>query len=334
MAARIRRRGAMLGGAAAGLLAAAPAPARAQGEAAAGYPTRPIRILVAWPAGGGVDTPTRLIAPVMSRLLGQPVVLDNRGGATGSIGEAEAARAAPDGHTVLSTGLSMATNPLVMRNLPYDPATAFAPVAEVARAPLLLVVRADHRARSLAHLIELLRTEPPGRMTFFSSGQIGGPHLTGLMLLRRAGVTATHVSYRGGAQSIAGLMGGDTDFGFSTLPQAVPLVKEGRLRALGVSSPRRMPLLPEVPTIAEQGFPGFERFEGVNFWVPAGTPAAAIARLNEAVAAALRDPEVRARLDQLGITGIGSTPEELAARWAAYRAWAAELIRSEGIRME
>jgi tripartite-type tricarboxylate transporter receptor subunit TctC len=330
MTARIGRRGAAVLGAA-GLLAA-PGPARAQ--AGAGFPTRPIRIVVAWPAGGGVDTPTRLIAPVMSRLLGQPVVLDNRGGATGSIGEAEAARAAPDGYTLLSTGLSMATNPLVMRNLPYDPATAFAPVAEVARAPLLLVVRADHRARSLPHLIELLRAEGPGAMTFFSSGQIGGPHLTGLMLLRRAGVTATHVSYRGGSQSIAGVMGGDTDFGFSTLPQAVPLVKEGRLRALGVSSPRRMPLLPEVPTIAEQGFPGFERFEAVNFWVPAGTPAAAIARLNEAVTAALRDPEVRARLDQLGITGTGGPPEALAATWAAYTAWATELIRSEGIRME
>jgi tripartite-type tricarboxylate transporter receptor subunit TctC len=309
---------------------AAPLPARAQGG---GFPSRPIRILVAWPAGGGVDTPTRLIAPVMSRHLGQPVVLDNRGGATGSIGEAEAARAAPDGYTVLSTGLSMATNPLVMRGLSYDPATAFAPVAEVARAPLLLVVRADHPARSLAQLLEMLRAAP-GRMTFFSSGQIGGPHLTGIMLLKRAGATATHVSYRGGSQSIAGVMGGDTDFGFSTLPQAVPLVKEGRLRALGVSSPARMPLLPEVPTIAEQGFPGFERFEGVNFWVPAGTPAPVIARLNEAVAVGVRDPEVRERLDQLGITGIGSTPEALAGGWTAYVAWATELIRSEGIRME
>ena len=290
-------------------------------------------MVVAWPAGGGVDTPTRLIAPVMGRHLGQPVVLDNRGGATGSIGEAEAARAAPDGYTLLSTGLSMATNPLVMRNLPYDPATAFVPVAEVARAPLLLVVRADHRARSLPHLLELLRAEP-GRMSYFSSGQIGGPHLTGLMLLKRAGVTATHVSYRGGSQSIAGVMGGDTDFGFSTLPQAVPLVKEGRLRALGVSSPARMPLLPEVPTIAEQGFPGFERFEGVNFWAPTGTPESAIARVSEAVAVALRDADVRARLDQLGITPVGGTPQELLVGWAAYVAWATELIRSEGLRME
>lgn len=323
----ITRRGTAL--LAAGLLAAArAAPARAQG-----FPSRPIRLVVAWPAGGGVDTPTRLIAPVMSRHLGQPVVLDNRGGATGSIGEAEASRAAPDGYTILSTGLSFATNPILLKGLAYDPWTAFVPVAEVARAPLLLVVRADHTARSLEQLLAMARAEP-GRLTFFSSGMMGGPHITGLMLLKRAGATATHVSYRGGSQSIAGVMGGDTDFGFSTLPQAVPLVKEGRLRALGVSSPARMPLLPEVPTIAEQGFPGFERFEGVNFWAPTGTPREAIARLNEATRAGLADPEVKARLDALGITGIGSTPEELGARMAEYRAWITALIREQGIRME
>ena len=325
--ARGHRRRALLAGAA---LLALPRAGRAQGT---GFPARPIRVVVAWPAGGGVDTPTRLLAPAMGRFLGQPVVLDNRGGATGSIGEAEAARAAPDGYTLLSTGLSMATNKLVMRGLPYDPDTAFAPVSEIARAPLLLVVRADHPAQSLAALLEMARAQP-GKLSFFSSGMIGGPHMTGLALLRRAGVTATHVSYRGGSQSIAGVMGGDTDFGFSTLPQAVPLVKEGRLRALGVSSPARMNLLPEVPTIAEQGFPGFERFEAVNLWVPAGTPAPIILRLHEAVAAGLADPEVRERLDQLGITGVGSSPEEFAASWAAYRRWSAELIRSEGIRME
>src|SRR3712207_5066840 len=133
--------------------------------------------------------------------------------------------------------------------------------------------------------------------------------MTGLMLLRRAGVTATHVSYRGGSQSIAGVMGGDTDFGFSTLPQAVPLVRDGGLRALGVSSPDRMSSLPEVPTIAEQGFPGFERAEARNFWVPAGTPAHAVAGLHRAVVAALAEPEVRARLETLGMTPVGSTPE-------------------------
>ncbi|MFC7544142.1 tripartite tricarboxylate transporter substrate binding protein [Siccirubricoccus deserti] len=231
-------------------MATAAGPAGAQGTA---YPSRPIRVVVAWPAGGGVDTPIRLVSQPMSRFLGQPLVLDNRGGATGSIGEAEAARATPDGYTILGTGLSMITNPMLLRNLPYDPVTAFVPICQLISAPLLLVVRADHPARSLTELLEMCRARP-GHLTFFSSGLVGGPHMTGLMLLRRAGVTATHVSYRGGSQSIAGVMGGDTDFGFSTLPQAVPLVREARLRALAVSSPERLPSLPEVPTVAEQGF--------------------------------------------------------------------------------
>ncbi|GGC39522.1 exported protein [Siccirubricoccus deserti] len=311
-------------------MATAAGPAGAQGTA---YPSRPIRVVVAWPAGGGVDTPIRLVSQPMSRFLGQPLVLDNRGGATGSIGEAEAARATPDGYTILGTGLSMITNPMLLRNLPYDPVTAFVPICQLISAPLLLVVRADHPARSLTELLEMCRARP-GHLTFFSSGLVGGPHMTGLMLLRRAGVTATHVSYRGGSQSIAGVMGGDTDFGFSTLPQAVPLVREARLRALAVSSPERLPSLPEVPTVAEQGFPGFERAEASNLWALAGTPAAAISRLHEAAVAALAEPEVLARLEILGMTPVGSTPAQLGSAMDEYRRFAAEMIRTEGIRVE
>jgi tripartite-type tricarboxylate transporter receptor subunit TctC len=233
---------------------------------------------------------------------------------------------------MLADGLSIATNDLTMRGLPYSLA-AFTPVSVVTRAPLLLVVRADHPAKTLAQLLEMARAKP-GAMSYFSSGIMGGPHMTGLLLLRRAGVEATHVSYRGGSQSIAGVMGGDTDFGFSTLPQAVPLVKEGQLRALGVSATERLALLPAVPTIAEQGFPGFARYEEMNFWVPAGTPDAVIARLNAATLTALAAPEVRARLDGLGMSPVGSTPAELSAGIVAYREAAKELIRAEGIRQE
>jgi len=309
-----------------GALAATPALAQAP------YPTRPIRVVVAWPAGGGVDTPTRLVAGPMGRFLGQPLVLENRGGATGSIGQAEAARAASDGYTMLADGLGIATNNLVMK-LPFDTTTAFAPVSCVTRAPLLLVVRADHPARTLDALLAMARAKPGG-LSYFSSGQAGGPHQAGAMLLRRAGLTATHVSYRGGSQSIAGVMGGDTDFGFSTLPQAVPLVRDGQLRALGVSSTERLALLPQVPTIAEQGFPGFVRTEDMNFWLPAGAPPEAIARLHAATVYALQDEEVRARLAQLGMSPVGSTPAELAASIAAYRLTVAEIIRAEGIKVE
>ena len=312
-------------------LAALLAPLGFPARAAEPYPTRPIRVVVAWPAGGGVDTPIRLVAPFMGRFLGQPLVLDNRGGATGSIGEAEAARAAPDGYSILGTGLSLHTNNLLLRGLPYEASTAFVPIGQVASAPLLLVVRADHPAQTLAQLLAMMR-ERPGRLSYFSSGMVGGTHMTSLMLLRRAEVTATHVPYRGGSQSIAGIMGGDTDFGFSTLPQAVPLVRGGQLRGLAVSSPARMPALPEVPTVAEQGFPGFERAETSSFWAPTGTPPDAIARLNQAMRAALAEPEVRAGLERLGMSPVGSSPAELAANSAAYRAFAEELIRSEGIK--
>ncbi|WP_149538449.1 Bug family tripartite tricarboxylate transporter substrate binding protein [Siccirubricoccus phaeus] len=297
------------------------------------YPNRPIRVVVAWPAGGGVDTPTRLVSVPMSRFLGQPVVLDNRGGASGSIGEAEAARAAPDGYTLLATGLGIVTNPMLLRNLPYDPEAAFTPVSQLTSAPLLLVVRADYPAQSLDQLLEMAR-QAAGRMTYFSSGIVGGPHMTCVMLMRRAGITATHVNYRGGSQSIAGVMGGDTDFGFSTLPQAVPLVREGKLRALGVSSPQRMASLPDVPTVAEQGFPGFERSEATSLWAPSGTPPGCIARLHQAVVAALADREVLARLEVLGMTPVGSRPEEMAAAMAEYRSFAAAMIRAEGLRQE
>ncbi|MFZ4406692.1 MAG: Bug family tripartite tricarboxylate transporter substrate binding protein [Paracraurococcus sp.] len=312
-----------------GLLAATPLPRTGRTQPA--YPTRPIRVVVAWPAGGGVDTPTRIVSVAMGRVLGQPLVLDNRGGATGSIGAAEAARAVPDGYTILSDGLSLTTNALTMRGLTYDPLTAFTPISQIVAAPMLLVVRADHPARSLAQLLAMAR-ENPGKLTYFSSGIMGGPHTTGLALLRRAGATASHVSYRGGSQSIAGVMGGDTDFGFSTLPQAVPLVREGRLRALGVSSPERMPALPDIPTIAEQGFPGFQKLETASLWAPAGTPPQAIARLQEAVVAALADPDVRSRLEILGMTPVGSTPAELGANTRAHTEAVAELYRSEGIK--
>ena len=314
------------------IAAALPAPLRAQGQAEA-YPNRPIRVVVAWPAGGGVDTPTRLVAPFMGRFLGQPVVLDNRGGASGTIGEAEAARAAPDGYTLLSTGLGLNTNNMLFRNLSYNAQAAFTPVGQIAEAPVILVVRADHPARDLAGLMALMRARP-GQLSYFSSGMAGGLHMTSLILLNRAGVSATHVPYRGGSQSIAGVMGGDTDWGFSTLPQAVPLVREGLLRALAISSPARLPGLPEVPTVAEQGFPGFDRAEAASFWAPAGTPPQAVARLHQALVAALAEPEVRARLETIGMTPVGSTPAALAASSAEYRAQAAELIQREGMRLD
>jgi tripartite-type tricarboxylate transporter receptor subunit TctC len=317
-----------------GLLAtlAAPALARAQTPAPA-WPSRPVRIVVAWTPGGGVDVPIRLLLPKMQEVLGQPVVVENRGGASGSIGAAAVAQAAPDGYAVLADAAAHASNSSLMHSLPFDYATAFAPVTQISVLPHLLVVRPDHPARSLADLIAMARARP-GELTYSSSGIAAGPHLASALLLRQAGVTATHVPYRGSAAAMADVLAGNVGFTFSTIPQASPLVREGRLRALAVSTAARLPALPDVPTVAEQGFPGFELNEWVALWVPAGTPAAIIARLHEAAAAALAEPAVRARYAEIGIIPVGSSPAELGAFEAEQRTRLTELIRAENIRLE
>jgi tripartite-type tricarboxylate transporter receptor subunit TctC len=217
--------------------------------------------------------------------------------------------------------------------LPYDAATALAPVSLVALSPLMLVVRADHPARDLPGLLARLRAAP-GRVSFGHSGVGTLTHLAPVLLLSRAGTAANHVAYRGGGPSVAGLMAGDVEFVFSTLPQATPLVREGQLRGLAVSLGQRLANLPEVPTVAEQGFPGFNLSDWLGFFVPAGTPPAVVARLGEAAGTAMRDPEVVRRIGQIGMLPRGSTPAEFVAFFADQRARLGALIREQGIRAE
>lgn len=309
---------------------AAPAIAQAQG---APWPARPVRILVAWTPGGGVDVPIRLLVPKMQGVLGQPVVVENRGGASGSIGAAFVAQQPADGYTLLADAAAHVSNGSLMRGLSFDYATAFAPVTQVSVLPHLLVVKPDFPARTLAELIALAK-QRPGELTYASSGIAAGPHLASAMLARQAGIEVVHVPYRGSAAAMADVLAGQVSFNFSTIPQASPLVQEGRLRALAVSTRERLAALPDVPTVAEQGFPGFELNEWVALWVPATTPPAIIARLHEAAAAALAEPAVRRRYAEIGILPVGSTPAQLAAFAAEQRARLTELIRVENIRLE
>lgn len=309
---------------------AAPAAARAQ---PAPWPTRPVRILVAWTPGGGVDVPIRLLLPKMQEVLGQPIVVENRGGASGSIGAAFVAQQPADGYTVLADAAAHVSNGSLMRGLSFDYATAFAPVTQVSVLPHLLVVKPDFPARTLAELIALAK-QRPGQLTYASSGIAAGPHLASAMLARQAGIDVVHVPYRGSAAAMADVLSGQVSFNFSTIPQASPLVLEGRLRALAVSTRERLAALPDVPTVAEQGFPGFELNEWVALWVPAATPPAIVARLHEAAAAALAEPAVRRRYAEIGILPVGGTPAQLAAFAAEQRARLTELIRVENIRLE
>jgi tripartite-type tricarboxylate transporter receptor subunit TctC len=309
------------------------ATARAQGAAPAPWPNRPVRVVVAWPPGGGADTPIRLASPVMQQGIGQPIVIENRAGASGSVGAGVVAQAAPDGYTVLADTAAISINHLLIPGLPYDAATALTPVSLIAISPLLLVVRADHPSRTLAELIARMRAAP-GRIAWGHSGTGTVTHLAPTQLLALAKVSGNGAAYRGGAASIAGLLAGDVEFVFSTLPQSAPQVVEGRLRALAVSIPDRLANLPEVPTVAEQGFPGYDMPDWLGMFVPAGTPAPIVARLAEAAGTAMRDPDVVRRMGQIGMLPRGGTPAEFAAFFAEQRAKLGAVIRENNIRAE
>ncbi|MBP0444816.1 twin-arginine translocation pathway signal protein [Roseomonas sp. SSH11] len=305
-----------------------PALARAQSN----WPTRPIRVVASYAPGGGVDVPTRLLAEPMGNILGQPLVVENRAGATGSIGAAAVAAAAPDGYTILSDASGQALNPALMTNLPFDYATAFAPIGRVCILPQVLVVLPGG-PQSLAVLMEAARKRPG--MTYASSGIASGPHLAGAVLSRRAGLGLTHVAYRGSAPAMQDVLAGAVDMAFSTTPQAVPLIREGRLRALAVTTRERLPFLPDVPTIAEQGFEGFDVNDWVAMWAPAGTPAPILERLNAALNQALSDPARRDRLlNGLGVLPTGGSREDLARFVAEQRMAMREVVRAENIRIE
>ena len=319
------RRG-LLGTLAPALLLARPALAQPA------WPTRPIRVVASYAPGGGVDVPTRVLAEYMGGVLGQPLVVENRAGATGSIGAAAVAAAAPDGYTILSDASGQALNPALMTNLPFDYATAFAPIGRVCTLPQVLVVL-PAGPESLAALLEAARRRPG--MTYASSGIASGPHLAGAVLSRRAGLGLVHVAYRGSAPAMQDVLAGSVDMAFSTTPQAVPLIREGRLRALAVTTGERLPFLPEVPTVAESGFEGFDVNDWVAMWAPAATPAPVLDRLNAALNEALRDPARRDRLlNGLGVLPTGGSREELARFVAEQRTAMREVVRAENIRLE
>ncbi|MFC7544143.1 Bug family tripartite tricarboxylate transporter substrate binding protein [Siccirubricoccus deserti] len=297
------------------------------------WPTRPVRIVISWPPGGGADIPMRLAAPAMQQVLGQPVILENRAGASGSVGAGVVAQAAPDGYTTLADTAGGAINHLLIPGLPYDFSRALMPISQMVRSPLLCVVRADHPSKDLAALLERIRAAP-GQIPFASSGVGTATFLAPALMLRRAGVSANHVSYRGGAASIAGILAGDAEFVFSTLPQAAPLVQEGRLRGLAVSIAHRLPNLPEVPTVQEQGFPDFDMADWLGFYAPTGTPAPVIAKLAEAAQAGMRDPNAVKRLGEIGMIPVGSSPAEFQAFWTDQRNRMGAIIQAEGIKVE
>jgi tripartite-type tricarboxylate transporter receptor subunit TctC len=275
------------------------------------YPTRPVRIVVAFPAGGGNDIIARFFSARLTPRLGQQVVIDNRGGASGIIGTEIVARAAPDGYTLLFTSLTHSMNEAITK-LPYDTLKSFTPVSMLGRGTNVLVVNPALPVRTLAEFIALAKAKPK-QLNYGSTGVAGMHHFGGEMFKRAAGIDITHVPFKGGGPAQIAVMAGEVDMMFSTLPLALPHIRTGRLRPLAVGSLTRSPLLPDLPTLNESGAPGYEFTVFWGIVAPIGTPAAIVQRLNKEFNAILSDPEASKQLATEGAEVTPWTPAQFGA---------------------
>ena len=276
---------------------------------AQGFPARPIRVIVSFPPGGGTDVVARTVAPRMSELLGQPIVVENRAGAGGNIGTEYVARAAPDGYTLLVASAATAINTTLTKNLSWDLLKDFAPVVLLVHNQSLLVVHPSVPIASVKELIVMAQAKP-GQVTYASYGNGSSAHLIAELFKMMAGVDLLHVPYKGAAPAVNDLVGGQVNVIFADVAAILPHVKSGKARPLGIGSAKRFEGLPEVPTIAEAGVPGFEAGGFLGLVAPAGTPPAVIEMLNGAAVKTLAAPEVRERLIALASPPVGDTPAE------------------------
>jgi tripartite-type tricarboxylate transporter receptor subunit TctC len=287
-----------------GVLAAAPA--------LAAYPDKPIKLIVPVPPGGGVDLLSRAIGGKMSASMGVPVVIENRAGASAAIGTEMLAKSPPDGYTIMMGYSAHATNPIFSPKLPYDTTKDFAAIAHVGYIPLILVVNASLPVNSVKELIDMAKAKP-GQLQFASGGAGAGAHLSGELLKVTAHVDVIHVPYKGNAPALTDLLGGQVTMMFDTITTALPHVKSGKLKALAVTSPKRSPLAPDVPTMIESGLPEFDISAWYVMFAPAGTPKDVLQRLNAEVNKAIADPDVRKTLGEQGVEFTGGTPEQAEA---------------------
>jgi tripartite-type tricarboxylate transporter receptor subunit TctC len=298
------------------------------------YPSKPIRLVVPFPAGGTTDILAREVGQRLSLSLGQPVVIDNRPGAAGNIGSELVAKSAPDGYTLLmATVGTHAINPNLYARIPYDHVKDFAPVVLVAGVPNVLEVTPSLPVHSVADLINLAK-EKPGQINFASSGSGTSIHLSGELFKTMAGVDMTHVPYKGSAPAITDLIGGQVQVMFDNLPSSLQQIKAGKLRAIAVTSAQRAPALPDVPTIAESGLPGFEATSWFGIVAPTGTPPTIIARINADVNQWLQSPEAKEKLLAQGAVAAGGSPEQFAAYIHAETEKWARVVKASGAKVD
>ncbi len=312
--------------AAAALALAADAPAQS-------FPTRPVRIIVPFPAGGPSDILTRMMGPKLTDLWGQQVVVDNRPGAGTIIGTDLVAKAAPDGYTLVMVYTGHATNPGLHSKLPYDTLRDFAPVTLATTLPIIVVAHPSLPAGSVKELIALAKARP-GQIAFATSGNGSTGHLAGELFKSVARVNLLHIPYKGSAPAIADVLGGQVAIPFDGLPAALPHVQAGKLRAIAMTSLERSPLLPDVATIAESGFPGFSSDAWFGVLAPARTPPAVVQQLNANMVKVLQLPEIRDRLVAMGYRPIANTPEQFDAFIRAEIAKWGKVIKESGARLD
>lgn len=296
------------------------------------WPTKPIRYIVPYPAGGNTDITGRLIGQKLSEALGQPIVIDNLPGAGANIGAAAAARAAPDGYTLFQgTGSTHGINSALFPKLPFDPVKDFVPIVLLVESPLFLVVNPDLPVKSVPELVAYAKAHP-GKLSFSSVGNGSAHHLAGELLKLRAGLDMVHIPYRGSAPALQDLMGGQIQLAFDAT--ALQLVREGRLRALAVASTRRWPSAPDIPAMSEVGFSDFEVGGWFALFAPAGTPRPIVDRINGEVNRILALAPVQQRLREIGLEPLGGTPEQLAKHVATELAKWPAIVKASGARLE
>ena len=301
---------------------------------AAAFPTKPVKIIVAFPPGGGTDIVARLIAPRLGEIWGQPVVVENRAGASGTIGTEAAAKTDPDGHALfMATMGNMTANPHLYSKMAVDPLRAFAPITKVVDVHFVFMANPSLPASSVKELIEAAKTRP-GELHYSSSGPGGAPHLAMELFKRQAGINLTHVPYKGSGPGMTDLLGGRVLMTMDSLLQGYPHIRGGKLKALAVLGPKRSSLLPDVPTMAEAGVAGYSLTNWFGLLAPAATPTEVVRKIHTDTIRVLKDDDIRRKISEMGADVVGNTPEEFGAAMRAESAQWAEIIKSANIKAE
>ncbi len=303
--------------------------ASVQAQPAATYPIKTIRMVVPYPPGGPTDLTARVVALEMSKTLGQAIIVDNKAGASGMIGAEMVAHAEPDGYTFLANASLHVINPSIYADMRFDAFKDFVPITQLAAVPLVLVVPAGSAIKSVKDLVEFGKKNP-GKLSFASAGNASSQQLAGESFRIAAGIDMQHVPYKGSAPALTDVIGGQVQLMFDSMPSAMPFIKSGKLRALAVTTEKRAQALPDLPTIAELGYPGFDISTWYGFWAPKGTPAPIVARLAEAAARALKVPQIVEQYGAMGAEPVGSTPAEFARYNATEGVKWADIVRKSG----